>query len=86
MTVKEIIEKLEKYNPEAEVDIVDRTKPEPFSMGIESLGFGGSDDCSMKNCKKVYILGMTFEELVIHYCTIPSIVNKYKKKYGTNSR
>lgn len=85
MTVGKLIKELKKFNPDAEVDIVDRNKPDLISWGIDSLGFGRSEDCTMKNAKKVYIFGMTFDELVIRYCTIPRIANKYKKKYGTNS-
>lgn len=87
MTVKELIKQLKEYNQEAEVEIVDCFKKSDclFSVGIESLGFSKSDDCTIKNCKNVYILSMSFEESVIHYCSNPNIVNKYKK-YGTYNR
>lgn len=46
--VKEIIEKLKEYNPEANVDVVAHNKSYDFT-----LAFGGCDGGTKENCEDV---------------------------------
>ena len=48
MKVKEIIEKLSKYNEEAEFNIVVKGRIKPFEVC-----FGSSEGCTPKNCQCV---------------------------------
>lgn len=47
MTVKELINELQKYNPEAQITVGDN-----FYNGI-SISYGYSDGCTKENCQFV---------------------------------
>jgi hypothetical protein len=48
LKVKELIEKLQKYNPDAEVSVVAHCQAYTFS-----LSFGGGDGCGREDCESV---------------------------------
>lgn len=50
MKVKELIEKLEQYNPDADMDAVANNKGWPFS-----LAYGDKEGCTKENCETVSI-------------------------------
>ena len=48
MKVKELIEKISKYNPEADFNIIVDSMPTEFE-----ICFGRSEGCTMKDCESV---------------------------------
>lgn len=50
MKVKEVIEILSQYNPEADVIVIDRGY---VQHQIEHYGYGYSDGCTKENCEDV---------------------------------
>lgn len=51
MTVREMIDKLSEYNPEAEFNIVIDGFDRPFK-----ICFGGSEGCTKANCEDVELM------------------------------
>ena len=51
MKVKEMIKKLEQYNPDAEMAVVANNKNQKFS-----IAFGSSEGCTKENCSSVSIM------------------------------
>ncbi len=51
MKVKEIIEKLNKYNGEAEFEVVVKGRSEPFEVC-----YGSSEGCTPLNCEEVCLM------------------------------
>ena len=52
MKVYELIDKLKKYDPSAEVIFIDT---ESVGHGIKFDGFGGGDGCTCDNCDEVFL-------------------------------